>query len=52
MYEGIDIAHVEKLSKVSAKNRETLREHLEEFARNYKMNYTRVYPAPGAHIYE
>ncbi len=46
-YDGIDLSLIEKLSKVSAKHRELLREHLEEFSRNSKNNFTRVYPAPG-----
>lgn len=44
--------HIEKLSKVSAKNRELLRDHLEEFTRNRKLNYTRIFPAPGTNSYE
>lgn len=51
-YEGIDLIAIEKLSKVSAKHRELLREHLEEFARNKKNNFTRVYPSPGSNHYD
>ena len=43
---------VEKMSKISAKHRELLREHLEEFSRNKKHNFTRVYPSPGSSIYD
>ena len=43
---------IEKLSKVSAKHRELLREHLEEFSRNNKNNFTRVYPATGTSCYD
>lgn len=59
---------MEKLSKISAKHREILREHLEEFClmRNYvnpvlshsqalarrACNFTRIFPAPGTNQYD
>ena len=49
---------MEKLSKISAKHREILRESLEEFVRNSynnstkKKNFTRIYPAEGSNQYD
>ena len=59
---------MERLSKISAKHRELLREHLEEFCimrqftnipgttqavmRARKHNFTRIFPAPGTNTYD
>jgi hypothetical protein len=40
------------LSKISAKHRELLRDHLEEFSRNRKNNFNRIFPAPGSIYYD
>ena len=40
----------EKLSKVSAKHREILKETLEEFTR--VKNFTRIYPVSGSNYYD
>ena len=46
------MSYIDRLSKISAKNRELLREHLEELSRNRKNNYTIIFPAPGTNSYE
>ena len=51
-YEGIDVNLLDKLSRVTVKHREILKDALEEFARNKKRNFTRVYPAPGSNYYD
>ena len=40
----------ERLSKVSAKHREILKETLEEFAR--VKNFTRIFPVTGSNYYD
>ena len=56
---------MERLSKISAKHRELLREHLEEFclmrqfvnipgslAKARRHSFTRIFPAPGTNAYD
>jgi hypothetical protein len=47
-----NIPGFEKLSKISAKHRDQLREHFLEFERNSKSNYTRIFPASGTIGYD
>jgi hypothetical protein len=44
--------YLEKLSKVSAKHRDIMRDTLEEIQRNKKKNFTRIYPSPGTNTYD
>jgi hypothetical protein len=52
VYDGIEVPLLEKVSKISAKHRSLLIEVLGEFERNVRLNFTRVYPAPGTHHYD
>ena len=51
-YEGLDLAYLEKLSKISVKHRDILKDTLDEFSRNKKKNFTRIYPTPGSNYYD
>jgi len=48
----VEIALLEKISKISAKHRSTVFESLSEIERNVKLNFTRVFPAAGTDFYD
>ena len=51
-YDEVEIALLEIISKISAKNRSTVFESLSEIERNVKLNFTRIFPAAGTDFYD
>ena len=51
-YDEVEIALLEKISKISAKHRSTVFESLSEIERNVKLNFTRIFPAAGTDFYD
>ena len=51
-YDGVEVGILERISRISAKHRSLLLEILSEFERNTRMNFTRVFPAPGCSYYD
>ena len=51
-YDDIEVALLEKISKISAKHRSTVFETLSEIERNVKLNFTRIFPATGTDYYD
>jgi hypothetical protein len=48
----VEIALLDKISKISAKHRSTVFESLSEIERNVKLNFTRIFPAAGTNFYD
>ena len=51
-YDGVEVSILERISKISAKHRSLLLEILSEFERNTRLNFTRIFPAPGCSYYD
>jgi hypothetical protein len=51
-FEGVELAQLSKISKVSAMDRNLLYETLWEFERNTRLNFTRIYPSVGSNFYD
>jgi hypothetical protein len=52
LYDGVEVAILERISKVSAKHRSLLYETLSELERNTRLNFTRIFPSPGCSYYD
>ena len=51
-FDEVEVALLEKISKISAKHRSMVFESVSEIERNVKLNFTRIFPAAGTDYYD